>query len=58
MESGSSFGMNEKEIDKKQIKKEQGNPLINHQATMAHLISLLLISFEITSGRNKIGKSA
>ena len=45
-----------KKTEKKQIKKEQGNPLINHQATVAHLISLLLILFEKTRGRNKIGK--
>ena len=30
--------------------------LINHQATMAYLISLLLILFEKTRERNKIGK--
>ena len=46
----------EKKIEKKWIKKEKGNPLINHQATMIHLISLLLTAFEETRGGNKIGK--
>ena len=32
--------------------------MINHRGTMAHLISLLLIMFEKTEERNKIGKWA
>ncbi|WP_227487712.1 hypothetical protein, partial [Nocardioides malaquae] len=42
--------------NKIKIKKEQGYLLLNHQAPMAHLLSLPLTPFEETRGRKMIEK--
>ena len=51
-DSSNGFGKEKnKRRNKKKIKKEQGNPLINHPASMADLLSLPHTPFEKTRGR-------